>query len=349
MMGLRRLPRFMIALVVSVAFTSSLVVSGCGSKSASPAGSGSTSAPAPTPLKLKSADVVAMTSPYTTGMNQFAKLMQERTNGRIQITHFPAGQLGNDAAIVEGIKLGTIDIGMVGTVASKVTDALYLPFLFEDSDHMWKVLNGEIGDQLKARFEKEVGIKLVGYVYFAPRVLTTKTKPIKTPKELKGLKIRVPLIPPMVSTWKALGASPTPLAFTELFTALQQGTVDGQENPLEIIYNNSFFEVQKYVIETNHALPVRFLVTNNDVWNKLSREEQKVFLTTWQEVAASIEEEYKKNEDKWRSELKSKGMIFVHPDVAAFREATKDVWKEFAPAAWGDGVYEKIQALRKNK
>lgn len=347
-MRVRHVSRVVIALAVTVILLSSAVL-GCGKQSAPPPSGGGTGAPAQTPLKLKSADVVAVTSPYTTGMNQFAKLMAERTGNRVQITHFPAGQLGNDAAIIDGIKLGTIDIGMVGTVTSKVTDAFYLPFLFEDSEHMWKVLNGEIGEQLKKRFEQEVGIKLVGYVYYAPRVLTTKNTPVKTPKDLKGLKIRVPLIPPMVSTWKALGASPTPLAFTELFTAMQQGTVDAQENPLEIIYNNSFFEVQKYLIETNHALPVRFLVMNSKAWDKLSPDEQKTFMKTFQEVAASIESDYKSNEEKWRVALKEKGMIFVQPDVAAFREATKDIWKEFAPAAWGDGVYEKIQALRKNK
>lgn len=299
-------------------------------------------------LNLRSADVVSATSPYTLGMEKFSEMMKEDTDGHINIKHFPAGQLGSDSQIVEGVKLGSIDIGMVGTIQSKVTEALYLPFLFEDSEHLNAVLTGEIGDTLRERFEEETGIKLIGFVYYAPRVLTTKGKEIHTPDDLKGFKIRVPEMPPMVDTWRALGANPTPIPFTELFSSLQQGIVDGQENPYEIIANNSFYEVQDTIIQTYHSIPVRFLIMNADRYNSLADEQKQTLESNWLATAEFIENMYKEEEGNYITTLEENGMKFIEPDVQAFREATKDVWKKYAPEAFGEGVYEQIQSLRKN-
>src|SRR5690625_3669219 len=277
-------------------------------------------------LNLKSADVVAGDSPYTAGIEKLSEELKEETDGRINIQHFPAGQLGNDGQIVEGIKLGSIDIGMVGTIQSKVTEALYLPFLFEDAEHMHKVLDGEIGETLKEKFEEETRIKMIRFVYYPSRVLTVNNKEIRTPEDLKGLTVRVPEMPPMVETWKALGAKPTPIAFTELFSSLQQGVVDAQENPYEIIVNNSFYEVQDTVIETHHALPVRFLIMNRDKYDMLTDEEKDLLDKKWLETSMYIEELYMEQEQAYIQKLKDEGMKFIEPDIEAFKEATKDVW-----------------------
>jgi len=296
--------------------------------------------------KLRSADVVELASPYTLGMNKFAEMIKEKTKGDVQIQHFPGGQLGSDGAIVEGVKVGNIDLGMVGTVASKVTEAFYLPFVFRDAEHQRKVLTGPIGEKLAKRFEDETGLVLIGAVYFAPRQVSTSKREIRTPEDTKGLKIRVPLMPPMVATWKALGASPTPIAFTELFMALQQGVVEAQENPLQIIFDSSLYEVQKYVIETNHAIPARFCIINYDLWKELGEANQKIFKDSWKEVSAFIEKMYIEKESEYKQKLEQKGMKFIKPDVEAFRKATENVWKDYAPQAWGPGVYEEIQAVR---
>ncbi len=296
--------------------------------------------------KLRSADVVELASPYTIGMNKFADMIKEKTKGDVQITHFPGGQLGSDAAIAEGVKLGNIDMAVVGTVGSKVAEVFYLPFLFKDAEHQRKVINGPIGEKISKRLEDETILKLLGMFYFAPRQLTTTKREVRVPEDVKGLKIRVPLLPPMVATWKALGASPSPIAFTELFAALQQGVVEAQENPYQIIYDSSFFEVQKYLIETNHCLPVRFLIINQDLWKDLGPSNQKVFSEVWKDVSLFVEKMYIEKDDDYKKKLKEKGMIFIKPDVEAFRKATDSVWKEFAPKAWGPGVYEEIQKLR---
>jgi len=296
--------------------------------------------------KLRSADVVELASPYTVGMNKLAEMVKERTKGEVQISHFPGGQLGSDPAIVEGVKLGNIDLAMVGTVVSKATEAFYLPFVFKDVEHQRRVVGGPIGEKVAKRFEDETGLKLIGMVYFAPRQLTTTRREVRSPEDVRGLKIRVPLMPPMVATWKAMGASPTPIAFTELFTALQQGVVEAQENPFQIIHDSSLFEVQKYVIETNHAIPVRFLIMNRDLWKDLADANQKVVMGAWKETALFIEKMYMDKEEEYKRKLKDKGMVFIKPDVAAFRKATENVWKDFTPQAWGPGTYEEIQKLR---
>ena len=322
-----------------------LLISACNTSTSSDEGNGSSGGE----IELKSADVVAGDSPYTIGMEEFSETIYDETNGEIRINHFPAGQLGDDSQIVDGVKIGSIDIGMVGTISSKVTEALYLPFLFEDSDHMHEVLDGEIGDELKKRFEEETGIKMIGFVYYAPRVLTTNGLEVNTPDDLKGLKIRVPEMPPVTATWQALGANPTPIAFTELFSSLEQGVVDSQENPYEIIVNNSFYEVQDTVIETYHALPVRFLIMNKDKFDSLTEEQQTTLEEEWLEASLEIEELYKEEDEKYRQVIEDHGVEFIEPDIESFREATKDVWKDYAPEAFGEGVYEEIQSLRDGK
>jgi TRAP-type transport system periplasmic protein len=296
--------------------------------------------------KLRSGDVVELASPYTVGMNKFAEMVKEKTKGEVEITHFPGGQLGSDSAIAEGVKMGNIDMAVVGSGGSKVAECFYLPFAFKDAEHQRKVLGGPIGDKIAKRFEDETKLKLLGFFYFAPRQLTTTKREVRKPEDVKGLKIRVPLSPPMIATWRALGASPTPLAFTELFSALQQGVVEGQENPYQIIYDSSYFEVQKYLIETNHCIPIRCFIMNSDTWKDLGPGNQRVFMDAWKEVSLMVTKMYLEKDEDYKKRLKEKGMTFVKPDLEAFRKVTENVWKEFAPQYWGPGIYEEIQKLR---
>lgn len=298
-------------------------------------------------LRLRSADVVAVTSPYTIAMKKiFIPKVKELSNGKITVVHYPAGQLGSDSAISEGVKLGTIDIGIIGTVGSPAAEAMYLPFLFKSAEHQEKFMNSNAAETIKRKIFEDSGVKIVGFSYFAPRQLTSNKK-IKSASDLKGLKIRVPLIPPMVATWRALGASPTPIAFTELFSALQQDIVKAQENPYEIILNNSFYEVQKYVMQTDHSIPVRFCVINYDLWESLNKQQQKIIDTAWRLTAKEIKRLYMENDEKYKAELRKKGMKLVKVNRQSMIDATKDVWRQYAPKAWGEGVYEEIQTLNR--
>jgi tripartite ATP-independent transporter DctP family solute receptor len=301
----------------------------------------------PQVLEYKFADVQPAPGIYGRYEVKFGKLMSERTGGAVKIAHFGGGSLGGEKDVMEGLRLGSVHISLIGLTLMPYLDVIWGPYVFRDNDHGRKVLDGPIGESWKQRVLKEGGgLRLIDYVYFGPRQLTTKNTPGKTPKELKGLKIRVMEAPIYIATWKALGASPVPMAWPEVFTGLQQGTIDAQENPLELIVSNSLFEVQKYVALTSHVRPYRFLLMNDSAYNKMSKDHQKVFLNTWKEIAKEIEQEYISSDQKYLDLLKSKGMTVVQADVNAYREATKDVWKQFMPKAWGEGVYEKVQAVK---
>jgi len=301
----------------------------------------------PQVLEYKFADVQPAQGIYGRYEVKFGKLMAERTGGAVKIAHFGGGSLGGEKDVMEGLRLGSVHISLIGLTLMPFLDVIWGPYVFRDNDHGRKVLDGVIGQSWKDRVIKEGGgLRLVDYVYFGPRQLTTKNTPGRTPAELKGLKIRVMEAPIYIATWKALGASPVPMAWPEVFTGLQQGTIDAQENPLELIVSNSLFEVQKYVALTSHVRPYRFLLMNDGAFNKMSKEQQKIFLDTWKEISKEIEQEYISSDQKFLDLLKSKGMTVVPAEVNAYREATKDVWKQFMPKAWGEGVYEKVQAVK---
>ena len=297
-------------------------------------------------MNLRLSDVVAPEDPYAIAEKDFAKKIREETDGRIDISVFPGGQLGDDLAAIDGVKLGSIDMAVAGTTTSTVTDCFYLPYLFKSAEHQLRVMDSEIGQQIKKRFREDVGIVMVGAAYFAPRQLTTSNKEVQRPDDLGGLKIRVPQIPLMQDTWDSLGASPTPINFTELYSALQQGTVQAQENPINLVRASSFYEVQNLLMLTKHALPMRFFVINEEVWNRLGEEDQNLFRRVWDEVAVDIKNMYIDNEKEDLQFIKDKGMKVIEVDVEPFRNATDDVWRDYAPEAWGEGVYQQIQEMR---
>ncbi len=298
-------------------------------------------------LEFKFAEVQPTQGIYARYEAKFGRLLEERTGGAVKVAVFAGGALGGEKDVMEGMRLGSVHMGLMGLTQMPFLDMVWGPYVFRDNDHARKVLNSEIGQSWKNRVLKESGgLRLLDYVYFGPRQLTTKNTPGKTPAELKGLKIRVMEAPIYIATWKALGTNPVPMAFGEVFTGLQQGTIDAQENPLELIVSNSFYEVQKYVVLTNHVRGFRFLMMNDAAFNKMSKDQQQIFTDTWRAVSKEIEQEYIANDQKFIDTLKSKNVTIVQPDANAYREATKDVWKSFMPKAWGEGVYEKVQAVK---
>jgi tripartite ATP-independent transporter DctP family solute receptor len=309
---------------------------------------GKTAAAAAGPvLEFKFAEVQPAQGIYARYEAKFGKLLEERTGGAVKIALFAGGALGGEKDVMEGMRMGSVQIGLMGLTQMPFLDMIWGPYVFRDHDHARKVLNGEIGQAWKDRVLKESGgLRLIDYVYFGPRQLSTKNTPGKTPAELKGLKIRVMEAPIYIATWKALGTNPVPMSWGQVFTGLQQGTIDAQENPLELIVSNSLFEVQKYVALTNHVRGFRFLMMNDATFNMMSKDQQKIFVETWKEVEKEIEVEYIASDQKFLDLLKSKGMTIVQPDTNAYREATKNVWKEYMPKAWGEGVYEKVQAVK---
>lgn len=299
-------------------------------------------------LVLKAGHAVPPTHPYHLGLVKFAELVAQRTGNRVQIQIFPNAQLGNERDMIEGLQIGTIDLvvsstGPVGNFAPKMM-VVDLPFLFRDRDHAYKVLDGEIGKTLLKQLDPK-GIRGLAFWENGFRHLTNSKRPINEPADLKGLKIRTMENEVHMASFKALGANPSPMAWSEVFTALQQKVIDGQENPIPIIYTTKIYEVQKYLALTGHFYSPALLLISQQSWGKLTPEEQQVFVTTAQEVAVYERNLIKEMEDKQISELKAKGMIVTTPDKTLFRKATQEVYKKYEDKL-GKDLIEKILETR---
>ena len=298
-------------------------------------------------LMLKSGSEGPTTEAMGVASVRFAEEMKKRTNGKIQITHYASSQLGTARQMIESIKGGAMAYMVSGWGAwTPILDTTLLPYLFRDLDHADKVIHGPIGAEWTRTLIEKSGIRIVGWVFRGFRNCTLTKVAVRTPADMKGLKFRVPESAVNLETWRATGARPTPMAWTEVYTALQQGAIDGQENPTDTIIMNSLFEVQKYLVLTRHVNPPGWQQMSEKVWQSLTPETQKVWVATWNEVAQGVRKTILEQELAHFETWKSKGGIVIEPDEAAFRAAMKDVWKKFAPKAWGEGVYEKIQATR---
>ena len=271
--------------------------------------------------------------PYTLGMVRYADLVKERTNGRVAIQIHHSRQLGDERQVVEGLQLGTIHLtvtstGPLGGFVPEM-NVVDLPFLFRDAEHAYKVLDGEIGRGLLNKFDA-VGIKGLAFWENGFRHITTSKKPVREPTDMKGLKIRVMENKVHQAAFRQLGSDATPMAWGEVFTSLQQGLLDAQENPIPIIYTFKLNEVQKYVSLTGHVYSPAPLLMSKKTWDRMPPEIQKVMFDTAVEVARYQRGLIREQEQKQIGELRAKGMTIIEqPDRAAFREAMKPVFEQF--------------------
>ncbi len=302
------------------------------------------------PIVIKLGNVQATADIVQTGLKKFADLVGERTKGQIQVQIFPASQLGTEQELLEGVQLGTVHMfeGSTGSVGRFLPDleAFAAPYIWRDVDHMLKVVRGPIGQELAERLVKAKGMRVLDFGWlFGNRYLTTKSKAIYKPEDLKGMKIRVQPTAIYLETIKAMGANPTTMDFKEVYLGLQSGVIDGQENPPFVIYNNKFFEVQKYLMLTAHIAQNQAVVINEKFYQGLSPESRKILTEAAIEAGNFQNDLVLKSEKADLDRLKEKGMTIVQPDVKAFREATKDVYKKVADK-WEPRLYERIQEVK---
>jgi C4-dicarboxylate-binding protein DctP len=211
---------------------------------------------------------------------------------------------------------------------------------------MLKTVRGPIGHSLTDRLLKSQGMRVLDFGwFFGNRHLTTKSKPIYKPEDLKGMKIRVQPTPVYADTVRAMGGNPTLMDWNEVYLALQSGVIDGQENPPTMIYSGKVFEVQKYIMLTGHILQNNMLVIGEKFYQGLSPAFQQALSQAAVDAGNFQSDLAQKQEKADLDALKNKGMTFIQPDVNAFREATKDVWKKHAEE-WEPGLYEKIQRFQ---
>ena len=289
----------------------------------------SVSIPAHAKIVLKCGTSTQPSHIYNQAVEYFAKLVSERSNGEIEIQLFPAGQLGSERDMVEGLQIGSLEMtltstGPLGNFVPQVK-LFNLPFLFKDRQTCYKVLDGPIGTDIANLFLK-VGIRSLGWYENGFRNITNSKRPIEQPGGMDGLKIRVMEDDVFILTMKSLGASPLPMAFGELYTALEQKAVDAQENPLAVIYSSRFFEVQKFLAMTGHFYSPAMLLISEITWQKLIPAQHKILLDAATE-ARDFERKISMQADQTlEAELIKAGMVVTHPDKTPFVDAVSPVY-----------------------
>ena len=277
---------------------------------------------------------------------KFKALAAERSSGRIQVQNFHSGQLGAEKDMYDSMQIGSIEMGRSGSliisVAAPQYAALELPYVFRSQQHLRNVLAGPIGQAMHQEFLTRKGVRVLGIVNRGARQVTTKNRAVKTPADMAGLKLRVPEIPVYVAAFRALGAAPTPMAFPEVFTALQQGTIDGQENPLATINGNSFHDVQKYLVLTSHVRGNGWMIASERFWQSLTDADRKLLQQAVDDAAAHADATIAKQETDLRKTLHDKGMTIIEPDIKAFADVVlKEVPPKFADK-WKPGLLDQI-------
>jgi tripartite ATP-independent transporter DctP family solute receptor len=262
----------------------------------------------------------------------FAADVKKETKGRVIVQVYPSGQLGNEKDVVEGLSMQTIDGGLVGGGSFQPIEPKMgieaLPYAWPTHQAAYKAYDGKLGKSLIALLAKK-GIIGISWWENGFRNITNNKKPITKPADLKGLKIRVTPDKMRLDTFNALGATPMPIAFGELYSALQQGVVDGEENPYAIIYSNAFYEVQKYLSISNHIWGSALLCVNKTVWGKLSPADQKTFQKLADKWCKKQRAMTIKEEGESLAKLKAKGMKVNKVDTKAFRKAVQPVWAKY--------------------
>lgn len=270
--------------------------------------------------------------PYFLGAEKFKELVEEKSKGTIIINIFPNNQLASGAKAIQAIQFGTIDVALESNMALSnfvpEVGVLSLPFIFEDRDAAYSVIDGEIGEELTEAAEVK-GLKVLAYWDNGFRNISNSVKPVNSPEDLEGLKIRVPESDVFISTFKALGAIPTPMAFSELFTALQLGTVDGQENPSGHLIEYRLFEVQDHFAVTNHIYTAEPLIISTDLFSDMSENQQSAMLEAAHEAGEYQRTLTSERADQYLEEIKSKGIKVTQPEIQPFRDAVSTVYERY--------------------
>ncbi|RFC62757.1 TRAP transporter substrate-binding protein [Fulvimarina endophytica] len=266
------------------------------------------------------------------------QLIEERSNGEHTVTLLGT-EVGGERDHLEGASFGEYQIALGGSMPMSLYAPQYaaadLPFTFDSSEEARQVYEGETGEELRQALIASGNLRLVGLSVRNPRNLTSK-RPVKTPEDIQGVRMRVPEIAPWVQIWTEIGALPSPIAWPEVYTSLQTGVIDMQENPVDYIYAGKLFEVQDYVNKTEHVHSFFHWLMNEDFYQGLSDEDRELIQTAIDESVAYGNELVTGNEAKLYEELQAEGMEIVEPDVAAFRAkaepAVKQIAEGFAPS-----------------
>ncbi len=280
---------------------------------------------------------------------KFKALFEEKTGGKDTVDLFPNGQLGDEQNTVNNAALGTLDFSVLAinnvTPFSPTVGVLTLPYVIQSADDAKKLTTGEVGKELVENTIRDAGVRIVGWAYSGFRVLTNSKQPVRTLDDLKGLVIRVPKNEIMIATYQAWGINPTPMAWSETFTALQQRVVDGQDNPYITVSAMKFNEVQKYVTNIRYIFSLEPLIVSESVFQEQKPELQKAILDAGREATEYSFEYLQATEDKIKKDLAAKGMEIDDPangEKDWIAKATDAVWPQFYDSIGGKDKLDKV-------
>jgi tripartite ATP-independent transporter DctP family solute receptor len=308
---------------------------------------GIVSAQAQTTIKIGYA--TSATSHYGVGTTAFCDDIEKGTQGRYKCQQFPSSALGGEREMIEAVQLGTLDFvntstGPVGNFVPEVK-IVDIPFLFRDYDHARKVMDGPIGQDILTKFPSK-GLMALSWTENGFRHMTNNKRAINKPEDASGLKMRTMENKVHMDGYRAFGIQPTPMAFPEVFGALQQGTVDGQENPIPVILASKFSQVQKHLSLTGHVYSPALIITSPRFMNKLSDADKKVFYEAAKHATVAQRKKVNDDENSGIAQLEKEGMSVVRRvDGAAFRGALRDTYANYAKEFGADNI-KKIQDVR---
>lgn len=331
-----------------LALVTAMGLASCGERQETPSdvGSGSSSNPEQT-FELKLGHSTANTGIFQAGAEEFKRLVEEKSGGSVKVEIYPNSTLGADVELIQGLQLGSVDMCVTDTnnITSFVPEiqVFNLPYIFASREHAYEILDGEIGQSMLKKLD-DVGIKGLAIWENGFRNLTNSKSAVYSAADVAGLKIRVMDSPLYIDMWSALGADPTPMAWSEVFTALQQKTIDGQENPVAQIYANSVYEVNKYITLDRHVYAPAVLLISQDVFNKMSAEQQTAVLEAAAEAGLYERNYNAEKESEWIDEMIAAGAeIVTDPDIASFQAAVAPVVKKYADSLGVSDTVSKIQ------
>ena len=297
---------------------------------------------------LRWATVLPANHPQVAMMERVAKQVKDDTGGALEIQIFPAGQLGSSRDLIEAASSGAVQVvdegaAQFGQFVPQFS-ILEAPYIWRDEKHMRRVLNSPIMDEMNAQLVAKRQMRVIGATYYGKRHVTSGSKAINTVDDMKGFKLRIPEVDTFRAMAEAWGAKPTPLNFGELYLALSQGAVDGQENPLPTIQSGKFNEVQKYLVLTGHILTPRLIVINEGTWQAMSAKEKQSLKAAIDTFSQVQDNEILAQEAKLVDTFKAAGMTVIQPDIESFRKPVLASVPAKFEAKWGKGFWERIAA-----
>lgn len=296
-------------------------------------------------VELSLGHTVATGHPYHAAMQQLADLVAERTNGAVTIRVYPAAQMGELREMLESVSMGTLDMGFPGSAHvgryNPRFSIFQTPYIARDVDHM---IQASRSPAIAAEIEKtaaEDNIRVLAFPFGGIRHVTTRNVPVETPADMAGLKIRTPELPMTMEFMRTVGAGPTPMALSELYLALQQGVVDGQENPVPTIYWERLHEVQGYLNLTGHIVLLQAIVISESSWQRLTKAQQDILQQAAYEVSDNLRAVLEAEDARLIEEMKKQGVVVIQSDVDAFRAATSGMIATFEQE-WGVGFAREV-------